>query len=189
MDQGQLIILIIGIVATLAAAGKAGLRLWDLWRDHRYSQPTEPAEPNAEERLEVLMTKNLYRAQAVRFLTYIAILILFLIPLNPAWRDQTVFLRSVISLVVLFSFAAEEFYLDRARDRWLSNIRKDRGREAAIGKQGKFVDVAEANKLALEEQRDLATSALEEQTELTDTARTNRQALEDQQKRERKSGP
>lgn len=188
MDRQQLIVTVIGLVATLAATGKAGFRLWDLWRDYRHVEPNDGATA-AEQRLEVLMTQNLYRAQAVRFATYTAILALFATPFFLPSGDMSRFIRSVISIMVLIAFASEEFYLDRARDRWLSNIRKERVREAALGNQRKLLEVAESNKLALEEQRELAASALEEQTELTDTARANRDALEEQHKRERKSGP
>lgn len=187
MDRQQLIVTIVGLVATLAATVKAGFRLWDLWRDYRHVAP-ENGATRAEAALEALMTKNLYRAQLLRFASYASILALFATPFFLPAGDTSRFIRSVLSIMVLVAFASEEFYLDRARDRWLSNIRKERSRESNLGRQAKLVEVAEANQLALEEQRELATSALQEQTELTDTVKTNRDALEDQHKRERKSG-
>lgn len=188
MDRQQLIVTLVGLVATLAATTKAGFRLWDLWQDYRHLAPDDGAT-RAEQRLEVLMTKNLYRAQGLRFVSYLAILALFATPFFLPAGEGSRLIRSVLSILVLIAFATEEFYLDRARDRWLSNIRKERGRDSALGKQAKLLEVAETNKLALEEQRELAASALTEQTELTETVKTNRDALEEQHKRERKSGP
>lgn len=187
MDSRQVIITVVGLVATVGALIKAGSRLWDLRQDHQFAKLI--IGPDQEERLEILMTKNLYRAQVIRVLTYLSIMVVFAIPFvfGAQAPGRVILLRTALILFVLFAFAAEEFYLDRARDRWLSSIRKARHEQFAIDKQGRFTDMAEENRVKMEEQVDLADSALVEQTNLTDSARDNQQALENQQ-RKRKRG-
>lgn len=75
--------------------------------------------------LEVLMTKNLFRAQLLRVSTYVSMIVLFVIPFLFENASQfSRFTRTLIILFVLISFAAEEIYLDQARSRWLTGLRK-----------------------------------------------------------------
>lgn len=179
-----MIVSIVGLVATAAALVKAGSRLRDLWQDHKYALVI--VGPDQNERLEILMTKNLYRGQMVRFSTYAAMMVIFAMPFafRGEAQEQLVLVRTVLVLYVLFSFAAEEFYLDRARDRWLSSIRKARHEGMALTKQDEFIVAAEENQAALQEQQNL----VEEQTNLTTTAQVNRRALRSQRGRRRGKG-
>lgn len=118
----------VGLVATTAAVWKAVMRTWDLYQDWNYVKAAAQGG-DGELRLELLMTKNLFRAQFVRAVAYVSILILFVLPFTTEPGNVQRFARTVLVLVVLVFFAAEEFYLDRARDRWLSDIRKARDRD------------------------------------------------------------